>query len=184
MFYLKSVMSVLEGNTREKRGSIGEEDVIIALAYISRRRKLHYKIIRDLNIQSSSGKKAQIDLVYINNQGIFIIEVKNWTGYVMGSDSDDKWLRSVNRNGINKKYEYNNPLKQNDYHIEIFKDVTKIYKNIHSLVVFSSNNASRLKIQNVVNITGIPEYLNSIKVDESLKDKDIDDIYNALTSIN
>lgn len=176
-------MSVLEGNTRDKRGSVGEEDVIRALVYISKRRKLHYKIIRNLNIQSSSGKKAQIDLVYINNQGIFIIEVKNWTGYVMGSENDDKWIRSVNRNGINKKYEYNNPLKQNDYHIEIFKNVTKIYKNIHSLVVFSSNNAARLKMKNVVNITSIPEYLNSIKIDESLKDKDIDDIYDVLMSI-
>ena len=174
---LKSLFGILEGNTKRSRGYIGEDDVNRVLILHSVNNKLHYKIIHNFVMKSP---RVQVDTIYINKDGVFIIEVKNWTGRIVGKEDDDRWNRVIIRNGIQRSYQYLNPIKQNKSHVYKIKTILKPDIPIYSLIVFASNNARSLGIDNVVNITGMSRWLLNIKSNRELTDEEIDEIYQIL----
>lgn len=84
------------------------------------------KILFDLYLPTADGKYAQVDILFINPKGIFVIESKNYSGTIIGNEYDEKW--SIKKNySYNTGYNYNrnkqengfyNPVKQNKKHIE------------------------------------------------------------------
>ena len=59
------------------------------------------------------GEKAEMDEVLVNRYGVFIIEVKNWTGRIVGGESDYEW-KKYKRTGAGSLYEKteDNPIGQ------------------------------------------------------------------------
>lgn len=57
---------------------------------------------------------VQIDEIVVTRDGIYVVEVKNWSGYVSGSETSKTW-HVVTTKGAH--YDYKNPLRQNGYHI-------------------------------------------------------------------
>ena len=176
----RSLFNYLDGNSQNARGFVGEDDVYRVLTLHSSLNKLHSKIIYNLNLENP---KVQIDLIYINKDGVFVIEVKNWTGSINGSQEDTYWFRKHFVNHRLRVDRYLNPVRQNEYHINHLKRYIPINVPIYSLVVFASNNASHLKIDNVLSITKLSRYLLNLKSEVTLKDDDIDYIYNNLNEI-
>ncbi|MES0342406.1 MAG: nuclease-related domain-containing protein, partial [Candidatus Humimicrobiaceae bacterium] len=62
------------------KGFIGEKTVALLLATLDRKK---YRTINDLIIRVE-GKSTQIDHVVISNYGIFVIETKNYKGWIVG----------------------------------------------------------------------------------------------------
>ena len=91
-------------------------------------RNLKYKPspVRRVEIPKENGKTAQIDLIMINNYGIYIIESKNISGTIYGSE-DDKYWTIVYANG-QKNITYYNPVLQNKVHTNA---VIKLFPNIY-----------------------------------------------------
>ena len=60
-----------------------------------------------------NGKPAELDNVIVNKYGVFIIEVKNYTGYIVGNEDDYEWQKYKMTDAGNT-YEKNvkNPIKQ------------------------------------------------------------------------
>ena len=52
-----------------------------------------YIEFHDLIIPSRSGT-TQIDHIYVSVFGIFVIETKNYTGWIFGSEKQSKWTQS------------------------------------------------------------------------------------------
>lgn len=81
------------------------------------------KILVDILITSFNGHTNQLDLVFINRSGIYVIEVKNFTCILEGNNTDD-WVRKE-FNG--KRNKIHNPIKQNLSHIKSLQKILHYY---------------------------------------------------------
>ena len=176
---LRALMGVLDGDTKKSRGKAGEKDTIDILKLHSYKKSWYYQIIYNFEFKRIDDSNYQIDIIYINNKGVFVIEVKDWEGRVEGSINDEIWIRTKNK----RIYQYKNPLIQNQKHIEKLSKYIPLPIPIHSLVVFASNNASHLNISNVVSITKMGQHLDNVKCNNELSNQEIDDLYEQLLKL-
>lgn len=93
------------------KGKIGE-------SFVNRKlRKLNpqkYVLLNDVLLTSHNGKTAQIDHVLISIYGIFVIETKNYRGWIFGSENRHMWTQTIYK----KKSKFLNPIIQNKGHIK------------------------------------------------------------------
>lgn len=73
------------------------------------------KILRNVYIPKENGGTSEIDVLYITQKGIFVIESKNYSGWVFGSEKNYQWTVSLSNGIKNKLY---NPIKQNQTHMK------------------------------------------------------------------
>ena len=93
-----------------------------------------YIEFHDLIIPSRSGT-TQIDHIYVSVFGIFVIETKNYTGWIFGSEKQSKWTQVVYK----QKHYFQNPLRQNYAHIKALSELLQLpEEKFHSMVVFSA----------------------------------------------
>ena len=114
-------------------------------------------VINDL-IVSNNGNTTQIDHIVINPRGVFVIETKNYSGEIYGSENQREWTQVLAYGNVkNKLY---NPLKQNATHVY---NVKRIVGNlpIHSLVVFVQNNTYHIDANNVIPLSELKRTLSS-----------------------
>ncbi|BCL59021.1 nuclease-related domain-containing protein [Faecalibacillus intestinalis] len=84
-------------------------------------------LLNNVNI-SIHGRNTELDYVVINNNGIFIFEVKNFSGKLVGNEDDQYWNKYKISRG-NKEYikEIRNPIKQLKREIYLLKEYLKYY---------------------------------------------------------
>lgn len=58
----------------------------------------------------NSDKTTEIDALYITSKGMFVVESKNFSGWIFGSEGDRYWTQ-VLKGG--KRSPFYNPIKQN-----------------------------------------------------------------------
>src|SRR5690554_6477488 len=68
-------------------------------------------------------KTVQIDHLFINKNGIFVIETKNFKGRVYGNENSQKWTQVFVYG--KRKYKVYNPIRQNRTHIFYLKEMLK-----------------------------------------------------------
>ena len=72
-------------------------------------------VINDLLFSDQLGHSCQIDHIYINRYGIWIIETKNYSGQIYGTIDQREWTQVLAYG--NTKNHFYNPIKQNTTHI-------------------------------------------------------------------
>ena len=119
-----------------------------ALEKIARRHKNEYDIFLNCPIQYKRNR-SEADMIMLGKKGLIIIEVKNHSGTVSGSDTDDKWIQYKHyRDGKTTEGEMKNPIKQITRQRDILKSILRaqgIDIWIDSVVYFS-NPLIRLKL--------------------------------------
>ncbi len=94
-----------------------------------------YILMNDVIIPNpnSSTNTAQIDHIVLSVYGIFVIETKNYSGWIFGSPNARNWTQVV----YHKKNQFQNPIKQNWGHIYALSAYLKLprYK-FHNIVCF------------------------------------------------
>lgn len=86
------------------------------------------KCLRNLYVPRKNGGTTEIDVIYITRKGIFIIESKNYIGYIFGDDSAYNWTSTLYGGktwyGGKKviKNHFYNPVKQNRKHINALRE--------------------------------------------------------------
>lgn len=81
------------------------------------------------------GKTSEIDIILITEKGIYVIESKNYSGWIFGSVEQNYWTQSLNQY---TKYRFYNPIIQNRTHITALSEYLKINRSFfHSYIVFS-----------------------------------------------
>lgn len=73
------------------------------------------KILRNIYVPKDNGETSEIDVVYITQKGIFVIESKNYSGWIFGDEQSAYWTMSLPNRQKNRFY---NPIKQNKTHIK------------------------------------------------------------------
>ena len=133
-------------------------------------------VINDLII-ANGGYTSQIDHIVINPRGIFVIETKNYSGRIYGTEDQQNWTQVLAYG--EEKHKIYNPLKQNATHIY---NVKRIVGNlpIHSLVVFVQGNIEYIKAYNVIPLWELRRALESGETVLSIEQMKF--AYNALLS--
>ena len=93
-------------------------------------------IYHDLIIKKDNNGFSQIDLVLVTSEGIIVIEVKDYSGWIYGSGNNTNWTKVLSYG--KKKYKFYNPIKQNNNHISELRKTLKQFEKIpfFSLIVF------------------------------------------------
>jgi len=95
------------------KGYLGELKVRLRLFFLN---KKEYKIIHNLRI-FHNGMMSQIDHVVISKYGVFVIETKNYSGWIFGGENSFEWTQVIYKN----KFKLYNPLRQNLGHVKAIK---------------------------------------------------------------
>ena len=89
--------------------------------------KTKYKVINDLTI-IVDGLTHQIDHIVVSRFGIFVIETKQYSGYIKGHEFDKQWIQN------NRTY-INNPILQNYGHVKSLQERLKLPENFFIPIV-------------------------------------------------
>ena len=73
----------------------------------------------------------------LSEYGIFIIETKNYKGWIFGNEKSENWTQVI----FKEKHTFRNPIKQNWSHVYALKNVLSEFPNIHyfPIVVFTGD---------------------------------------------
>lgn len=75
---------------------------------------------------SVDGKRTELDNVIINSRGVYIIEVKNYSGELFGTEDDYEWIQSKMTSGGNfYQKQVKNPIRQVNRQIYILSQYLK-----------------------------------------------------------
>lgn len=97
------------------KGWVGERWVRV---YLRRMDPAVYPCLHDLLIKDGKGGWAQIDHVVVSPFGFFVIETKNYRGWIFGTEREQYWTVFHHKNS---KRRFLNPLRQNAGHIAALK---------------------------------------------------------------
>ncbi len=110
-----------------------------------------YFIFNNLTIPSDHNGSSQIDHLVVSKFGIFVIESKDYKGWIFGNKDQDNWTQSLP--GGKNKFQFQNPIRQNWSHIMSLKLLMpSIPENaFRSIVVFTDSCEFKTEpIENVV----------------------------------
>lgn len=160
------------------KGYLGERKVSAILMLLN---SANYRVINNL-VLDYNGKTSQIDHVIVSNYGVFVIETKNYKGWILGTETAEFWTQVIFR----RKHRFYNPIRQNNSHILALKKVLNKFPSIsyHSIIVFSSKAVLKVNVSAKVIYTR--NVFSAIKAyDEPiLSDEERDNIYDILTLLN
>ena len=86
---------------------------------------------------------TEIDLVFIHQSWIYVIESKDYRGWIFGSENDTHWTQSFSKRA---KFQFYNPVKQNYWHIKSLERLIPEYKDYIKWIVVFSNRSTLKKV--------------------------------------
>lgn len=159
-------------------GFLGEKSVA---SFLSRLDSKKYKVINNL-MANIDGETTQIDHLIISNFGIFVVETKNYKGWIIGDEFSDYWTQVIYKH----KEKFYNPIKQNYGHVQTLRNLFKEFPNIvyFPIVVFTTNADLKVKTNtDVVYTTGMIKTIKKYQT-EIISDDIRDKIYKYLNTLN
>lgn len=96
------------------------------------------KFLFNVYLRSESGWTTEIDVIMLSPSGIYVIESKDYGGYIFGSESQKNWCQTLPaRRGTSQKFSFYNPIMQNRTHIQHLKKIVGQNYPIYSIIAFS-----------------------------------------------
>ena len=167
---------ILYNNYRKIRGYMGEFWVKQALKKLP---KDKYIVLNDIMIKQNNNTH-QIDHLIISPFGIFVIEMKNYYGLIIGNEYKDKWIQYL---GKKKSYFYN-PIHQNYGHVKALEELLNLDNNVIIPIVCFSNQA-KLKIDSKSTVTQLDFLVKNInKYQNIILESNLEAIQNKITEVN
>jgi len=120
-----------------------------------------YQHYRNLVIPAEKGDFTEVDHLVLSPFGIFVIEVKNYRGWIFGGEKQPQW--TVQR--FRSKRQFMNPLHQNYKHTQAVKQLLgltgKDGDSVYSIVAFSLRAEFKFQIPANVKYTDlVGDYIN------------------------
>lgn len=161
IFLLAIILFIFANNlsnnyTAETKGEEGER---IVSQYLSELPKNEYGIMNDVMLRIKN-KTVQIDHIVVSLYGVFVIETKNYNGWIFGSEKAKYWKQifKTSRNQII------NPVRQNWGHITALKYILYNFKKIKYFSIIAFLEGAELKqIDSTVPVIYAQQIVNTIK---------------------
>lgn len=179
-FYIRHyIPSLKRRDIKTIKGEIGEVQVNRALSALNVQ---DYHLISNIIIKKPDGSSSQIDHLVVSKYGIFVIETKNYSGVIIGSENDYKWQHIFNKFS---KFKFLNPIIQNKGHIEALKQILPGYAdNIYRSIIVFTGNANIDNLYTKTPVIPIERLLQTIQheIYSILSENEVSNIYTILSS--
>jgi hypothetical protein len=149
------------------KGAIGESKVRSKIGSLVKRDNSDYHQFDNVILKTLDGT-TEIDHIIISSFGIFVIETKNFKGWIFGGENQKQWTQSLKRSyrfySLFNRYtfQFKNPLHQNYKHVKAIQAFLNVEpKFVFNVVVFVGN--SRFMTDMPVNVMRLPDFLPYIK---------------------
>jgi len=126
------------------KGEVGEMVVASRLGKLPDDR---YRVLNDVTIPRPRGS-SQIDHIVVSVYGLFVIETKNYNGWIMGGENREYWTQNIYGN----KYQLYNPILQNAGHVRALRRVLKQFGPlpITPIVAFAGKARLKVRVENAI----------------------------------
>ena len=120
------------------KGEIGEYLIYQKLRALE---KQGGRFLFNLYLPKTRNETTEVDVVLIHPKGFFVIESKNYSGWIFGDETNRTWTQVLPRGrGYEaNKERFQNPLRQNATHIKYLKRQLGEQIPMWSLIVFSDD---------------------------------------------
>lgn len=140
------------------------------------------KLINNLSLLKRDGQSSQLDHVFINRSGIFVVETKNYSGEIIGKETDGSWSHIVG----DKVYTEKNFARQNRGHIEALQPILEQYPNLPVFSMLSFNPDCNVNLKLIKTIaTNYNTLNNAIRIRSRfpvISNEQVNELYEILTS--
>lgn len=118
-----------------------------------------YRSFHDLYLPRPDGKgTTQIDHVVVSPFGIFVIETKNYRGWIFGGEKQRQWTQQIYR----RKEKFQNPLHQNLLHIRALMDFLHLPETgFHSVIFFIGDAEFKTPMPGNVLVKGLRPWIEN-----------------------
>ncbi|MEG9303929.1 NERD domain-containing protein [Psychrobacter celer] len=161
------------------KGFLGE--TVINVAMWLKLEKDVYHRLNNVTLPLANGGSTQIDHIIVSVYGIFVIETKNYKGWIYGSEKQKQWTQ-VFQNG--SKFKFQNPLRQNYLHIKTLADLLDLELSyFHSMIAFIGECELKTRDELPENVltTGMVSYVKK-KEDRLLTEDEVTSIVEQIES--
>lgn len=171
----------------EEIGKLGEKRVAQKLNWLSK----EYVVLNDVLLPTQYGT-TQIDHIVVSPYGIFVIETKNYKGWIFGHQESEEWKQSLlGKKTIggwsSEQHKFRNPIRQNLAHFRAIKSILRDIGDftIIPIVVFSNKATLNITTPNhiVINWRKLRSVIISYKY-QCISQENIQRIINKLSAIN
>ncbi len=119
------------------------------------------RLFTNMYLPKEDGTYTEIDLVMLTNKGIFVIESKNYSGWIFGNENQKFWMQTLPAKK-NNKHKFLNPIWQNQGHVKAMISSENLDPaSVYSLILFS--NRCTLKKLDVKKFKGWVIQLNQLQ---------------------
>lgn len=116
-----------------------------------------YRRFHDVIVPAPNGT-TQIDHVLVSCYGIFVVETKNYDGWVFGDEQAPQWTVSH----FGKKFRFQNPLRQNYRHTQCLAEYLRLKPGVFRSVVFFIGDCElKTELPSNVMTRGLSTYIQS-----------------------
>lgn len=119
---------------RFDKGDYGE---YLCYKYLRHFEKKGAKFLFNCYLPREKGKTTEIDVLMIYRSGIYVLESKNYSGLIFGSETSKNWTQVLQGRNSTHKEQFYNPVMQNKTHIRWLKKIIGNNVSVHSVIVFS-----------------------------------------------
>lgn len=122
-----------------------------------------YHLLNNITLPFGDGT-TQIDHILVSKNGVFVIESKHYSGWIIADFSSPTWTQIK----FKQKYNFQNPLHQNYKHIKVVQQLLDFVpsEHIHSIIVFTGDAEFKtVKPKGVMEIGGLVQHIRKFNND-------------------
>lgn len=149
------IAAILELFKPQIKGYFGEKSVGY---FLSKLDKTKYLVINNIMVKVGD-RTSQIDHLVVSNFGIFVIETKNYKGWIIGNEDDYYWKQVIYK----RKEKLYNPIKQNHVHIKALKEKLLDFTDINYISIVAFTTGADLKVTTTTDVVYTINLLKTIK---------------------
>ena len=174
-------------SSTDRVGKVGERRVARKLDWLSK----EYIVLNDI-LLATQYSTTQIDHIVVSPYGIFVIETKNYKGWIFGHENSEDWKQSL----LGKKrwygwtsqqHAFRNPIRQNQAHTRAVKGILADIGDfrIIPIVTFADKASLRITTPNhiVINWSELRSTIKRFRV-PCIPEQQISAIVKKISSAN
>ena len=133
-------------------GKVGEKRVAVKLDWLPK----EYITLNDIMLKTEYGT-TQIDHIVVSPYGIFVIETKNYKGWILGYENSEEWTQSLYGKKswygwTSEQHKFRNPIRQNLAHTRAIKQLLSDIGDFRIIPIVAFSDKAELKIRTPNNI--------------------------------